>query len=527
MSVISQDFINSLGYLYEEIQVGDQDFLNEDSEYYDQEASELVEDIFNSISLSMFSEGYSANTVLNFLTNSSENEILESYINSDVNIISEEIITSDFVSEQIEILEVNLGSIGKLFGKVASASGKVIKGTKGAVKKGIEKAATAGVDTRIGKQFGKSGDIRRTSRALEKLARAKALKQGINVSSSRLTPIEAKNIIKQARISKAIKGVKDISKNALLAGGGVSLGYAGAKLGSSNDVGVTGSPSPSRETTPGPSTPPITLPRIPQVKLPNFFGSSSSSSSGGTSPKKSSNTKKTSSGSSSDSVNAKYKELVSKDPEKAKEYGLEQWKKAHPKLAAAEAEKERIRGTRQSDNPMMGDLRSNLPTGAPTVQSRDIEKLGKGNQSLVDNPLASKSPSEDETKKKRKPSEKDTTMTTTTKEAYDILLDYLFSQGHVDTLEEANYIMMEMDENCIVSIVENYLNESNKEEEHLNLTKLQKIRKRNKDYSIPGEPRGQQTSNRRAERKSSRGIKKEKGEKSAFGTMRHIGGPYK
>jgi len=58
------------------------------------------------------------------------------------------------------------------------------------------------------------------------------------------------------------------------------------------------------------------------------------------------------------------------------------------------------------------------------------------------------------------------------------------------------------------------------------LTPLQKIRKRNKAYSIPGEPAGQQTSNRRAERKSARGEKKEKGAKSAFGTMRHVGGPY-
>jgi hypothetical protein len=58
------------------------------------------------------------------------------------------------------------------------------------------------------------------------------------------------------------------------------------------------------------------------------------------------------------------------------------------------------------------------------------------------------------------------------------------------------------------------------------LTPLQKIRKRNNAYSIPGEPAGQQTSNRRAERSSTRGVKKEKGAKSAFGTMKHVGGPY-
>ena len=40
------------------------------------------------------------------------------------------------------------------------------------------------------------------------------------------------------------------------------------------------------------------------------------------------------------------------------------------------------------------------------------------------------------------------------KEAYDIVLEYLFSQGHVETLDEALYVMMEMDSKCIQSIVE-------------------------------------------------------------------------
>ena len=41
-------------------------------------------------------------------------------------------------------------------------------------------------------------------------------------------------------------------------------------------------------------------------------------------------------------------------------------------------------------------------------------------------------------------------------EAYDIVLDYLFDNGHVDTLEEAHYVMLEMDAETIQSIVEDY-----------------------------------------------------------------------
>jgi len=75
-----------------------------------------------------------------------------------------------------------------------------------------------------------------------------------------------------------------------------------------------------------------------------------------------------------------------------------------------------------------------------------------------------------------------------------------------------------------MEVVENQQLDEAREDE--GLTPLQKIRKRNKKYALPGEPAGQQTSNRRAERSSTRGVKKKKGAKSAFGTMRHVGGPY-
>jgi len=39
-------------------------------------------------------------------------------------------------------------------------------------------------------------------------------------------------------------------------------------------------------------------------------------------------------------------------------------------------------------------------------------------------------------------------------DAYDLVLEYLLSQGHADTLEEANYVMLEMDAEMIQNIVE-------------------------------------------------------------------------
>ena len=39
-------------------------------------------------------------------------------------------------------------------------------------------------------------------------------------------------------------------------------------------------------------------------------------------------------------------------------------------------------------------------------------------------------------------------------EAYDVVLDYLLSEGHAETVEEAHYVMMQMDAEYVQSIVE-------------------------------------------------------------------------
>ena len=39
-------------------------------------------------------------------------------------------------------------------------------------------------------------------------------------------------------------------------------------------------------------------------------------------------------------------------------------------------------------------------------------------------------------------------------EAYDVVLDYLLSEGHVDTVEEAHYVMLQMTSEHVQDIVE-------------------------------------------------------------------------
>ena len=48
-------------------------------------------------------------------------------------------------------------------------------------------------------------------------------------------------------------------------------------------------------------------------------------------------------------------------------------------------------------------------------------------------------------------------------DAYDLVLEYLFSQGHVDTVDEAHYVMMEMPVETIQGICEAAADQSNKQ----------------------------------------------------------------
>ena len=77
------------------------------------------------------------------------------------------------------------------------------------------------------------------------------------------------------------------------------------------------------------------------------------------------------------------------------------------------------------------------------------------------------------------------------KDSYDIVLDYLLSQGHVDTLEEALYVMMEMDAENIKGIVEGVMPEPINPDAHKDAQRLARqqgrIRALEAGASTPGE----------------------------------------
>jgi hypothetical protein len=144
--------------------------------------------------------------------------------------------------------------------------------------------------------------------------------------------------------------------------------------------------------------------------------------------------------------------------------GKATWALANPKLAAAAAERERTRGTSATTNPQMADLKSRLP--APKTSSSEVStpspskvKTDTAVQRIQPASQSAAKSIEAEVKKRNIPTFNTSKMTTTLRQsyeydAYDLVLEYLFDTGHVDTIEEANYVMMQMDSNYIQNIVE-------------------------------------------------------------------------
>jgi hypothetical protein len=142
------------------------------------------------------------------------------------------------------------------------------------------------------------------------------------------------------------------------------------------------------------------------------------------------------------------------------------WAKANPKLAAAAAERARTRGTSSTTNPLMQDMKSRLPAAAPKVSPTPAPARSGFGVSAA--PIAAKASVANVTAPEVKATN---TIAASPKpapvsprqqrlnmemeyDAYDIVLEYLLSEGHVETVEEAHYVMMEMDAETIGSIVE-------------------------------------------------------------------------
>ena len=103
--------------------------------------------------------------------------------------------------------------------------------------------------------------------------------------------------------------------------------------------------------------------------------------------------------------------------------------------------------------PTMAELRAAQAARAAGKSEKDVVKAGiaAGKPKVATRSVTPPPPVE--TKKK---SRLDTALSGIGKfkEAYDVVLEYLLSGGHAETVEEAHYVMLEMDQNTIKNICE-------------------------------------------------------------------------
>jgi hypothetical protein len=457
MSSISPDFIHSVGCLYEEMNIQDQDFLNENSEYYDAEMSYLVEDILSTISTSMIYEGYSASAIIGFLADSSTQDILEKYLTFDENILLENTISEEYIQEQLEIFDycIDEGLAGKLLGGAIKLAGRI---------------ASKPARMKIAKKLSTSSNPEKTRAAAQRLAQREARKGNVGGYSKTQSPIDggkpmsgkqSAELLTKAKLGQVTQKVKDIASKAKtvlpkvakalgIFGLGAAGGYMGAKLAGGGGDGKVG---------PKIVGPKIVGPKIvgPKSSSPSDGGGGSNSSGGG--------------GGSSTPSSGSPKPAPAKPAAGTDE---QQWAKANPRLA--QAEKLRQQGaSRQDINKVLYDKGTAASQGSGQSQmEKDAEELrrmtnrskqrqgqemgGPEGPGKIDTTDANNALKAEVERQKRRLEQQNKTPVTTKEsyEPYDVVLNYLLSEGHADTLDEANYIMLEMDEKAIGIIMEEY-----------------------------------------------------------------------
>ena len=462
MSNFLPSIVDDLGSLYSNISQKDLELLNEDSDYYDQEVTEFVEDIICTISTSMIFEGYSAQAVLSFLAKSSEEDIIENYLSIDKVYITESIVSDEYIQEQFEILDEGIGAALRVLGTGLKMGGKgLLKGTGTALKGAGRTILTA------------------TKRAVGPGGR-KALKTAAT---------KVKDIA-----GAAIKRVPTIAKAGLLGGAGVLTGYLGAKLGQ-GDKTETGKPSSG-----GSTADEIKNHQKYAASKGKYYSSSDGKtyanyndalaarnsrlginpSSGG------SEGGSTSSGGGGSTPSEKAAPTKPTKPASAAQTGdkikdKETFAKANPRLA--EVERLRASGASRSeinkvmynkgtaaynaaisDKPGPGEKKDQTPTTGPTPAIPDLKSvnadLKKANDPKELNkpaPANSALAKEQERMKKAaeevgKKAQKQLVKSSYEYDAYDLVLEYLLNSGQASTLDEAHYLMLEMDEKTIGQI---------------------------------------------------------------------------
>jgi len=424
--------INDISYLYEHINNQTQFALDAESEYYDQELAEAVEDVISTISINMISGGHTAEGVVDFLKNAPEQDILEYYLNPPV--ISENSVSEEFVLQELARLEEGIGAVVsglKLLGKGAmKAAAPVVRTATVAAKR----MAGPGVRKAIGGAVSKVKDIAtKVAPKLPGIAKG-ALLAGAGVGAGYLgakltggrgrdTKPAPKGQTVAAAGGKGGKVTVGREYDAVLSGkkGKVTYSQSGEKFFKQTQKDAPKPAGNPTSSTPGSGTPGSGK---PQGSKPSSTPSSKTYDVGGKKMDKS-------------AINKQYDELRKKDPKAAVEFGKTANQAVHQfkgpsGQSKAEKDAEELRKMTNRSKQRQGELMGG-PEGPGKIDTKSVEADIKAAQ------------------------EREKTKASTKKESYDafdLVLEYLFETDQVETLTEATYVMMEMDSEAIQAIVE-------------------------------------------------------------------------
>jgi hypothetical protein len=406
----------------------------------------LEEEIFESIAYALISQGYTATDVLEYFANVDEEVIIEDIVSiAEGTLLIEEVVAEEYLQEQYEILSEALPAIAAGLGLAGRALlGAGARRTAGAVIKrmagpGVRKAV-GGVVKNIGGAVSKVKDLAKG--ALNKLPGGSGGKLASGLKTAGKWALGGAAFEAGAKGVKALMGDKGSSAKtapsgdkakynasaalggqaAFKAGGGAAKMKQNPKM-SAADVQKLGMKNIKNKPTPTPAAPSSTpTPAASSTPAPS-------------------------------STPAKQKVAPTKPTQTQdnKLTNMQKWAKANPTLAAkvkpGQSGYDDISAKR--DKPGPNEKQDQTPTQGNPEAKIDPKAVGDALKAQ-----------QERDKNKAKPQ---TVNASYEYDAYDLVLEYLLSQGHTDTVEEAHYVMMEMDAETIGTIVEAAADQSDKQ----------------------------------------------------------------
>jgi len=469
MSNLTANGVNGLMEAY--AAVYDQDLREQLEE--DKEVQELTLQIIENAAYVLFSQGYDVDDVISYFTEATEDVISEDFVNfAEGTVLLESVVVSDeYIRENFELLENRIKAafdLGKAAVKTLVGKGPGYAPTKlqgprapGLIDKGkalLSKAVT------------KVKDVAKGAKALVGKAPT-ALKGAVKLGGKAL-PFAGSALYGADAVSRAKKGdwggaaLSGLGAVTSFAGPVAALAPAGVQM-ATDAMGLTGDKSkkgPSAKT--APSGPPSLKAKQDYAKSKGKYYSSSDqktymnyndalaakNSRRGVKPTPAPSSPAPAApsipsggggGGSSPSTSPKSKLAPTKPSgSDTKLTPMQQWAAKNPTLAAkvklGQSGYDDISATRTKPGP--NEKQDQTPTQGPPdakIDTKAVDAAIKAQQERDKNKAQAQ-----------------TVNASYEYDAYDLVLEYLLSQGHTDTVEEANYVMLEMDSEMIGDIVE-------------------------------------------------------------------------